>query len=54
LETLEEIAVREKKSFMEAGGESYEMIPCLNTNPLWVKTIAGWIQNSDRMSLIKK
>jgi len=44
LETLEEIAVREKKSFMEAGGESYEMIPCLNTNPLWVKTIAGYIQ----------
>ena len=44
LETLEEIAVREKKSFMEAGGESYEMIPCLNTNPLWVKTIAGWVK----------
>ena len=45
LETLEEIAVREKKSFMEAGGESYEMIPCLNTNPLWVKTIAGYIES---------
>ena len=45
LETLEEIAVREKKSFMEAGGQSYEMIPCLNTNPLWVKTIAGYIAN---------
>ena len=46
LETLEEIAVREKKSFMEAGGESYEMIPCLNTNPLWVKTIAAWVSPS--------
>ena len=45
LETLEEIAVREKKSFMEAGGQSYEMIPCLNTNPLWVKTIAGYIES---------
>jgi len=45
LETLEEIAVREKETFMNAGGESYEMIPCLNTNPLWVKTIVGWIKN---------
>jgi ferrochelatase len=28
---------------MNAGGESYSMIPCLNTNPLWVKTIAKWV-----------
>jgi ferrochelatase len=46
LETLEEIAMRGKESFMNAGGETYEMIPCLNTNPLWVKTIASWI-NAD-------
>jgi ferrochelatase len=45
LETLEEIAIRGKESFMNAGGETYEMIPCLNTNPLWVKTIAGWIND---------
>ena len=45
LETLEEIAIRGKEIFMKAGGESYEMIPCLNTHPLWVKTIAGWIQS---------
>ncbi len=44
LETLEEIAMRGKESFMSAGGESYEMIPCLNTNPLWVKTIADWVK----------
>jgi len=43
LETLEEIAIRGKESFMKAGGESYSMIPCLNTNPLWVKTIAKWV-----------
>lgn len=45
LETLEEIAERGKESFMLAGGESYDMIPCLNTNPLWVKAIAGWISD---------
>ena len=41
LETLEEIAIRGKESFIESGGESFEMIPCLNVNPLWVKAVAG-------------
>jgi ferrochelatase len=45
LETLEEIAIRGKEIFINAGGEFYEMIPCLNTNTLWVKTIAGWMEN---------
>ena len=43
LETLEEIAERGKESFMHAGGESYTMIPCLNTNPLWVEALSGWV-----------
>ncbi len=45
LETLEEIEERGKEIFINAGGESYEMIPCLNTNPLWVKAIAGYIKS---------
>lgn len=45
LETLEEIAERGKETFMEAGGESYTMIPCLNTSPLWVETVAGLINS---------
>ena len=44
LETLEEIDERGKESFLKAGGESFTMIPCLNTHPLWVKAIAGWIK----------
>lgn len=44
LETLEEIDERGRESFMEAGGESYEMIPCLNTHPVWVDTLAGWFE----------
>lgn len=43
LETLEEIKIRGKGSFMQAGGETYTMIPCLNTNPLWVKVLSGWV-----------
>ncbi len=44
LETLEELAIGGKESFIAAGGESYTFIPCMNTNPTWVDaigTIAG-------------
>jgi ferrochelatase len=45
LETLEEIAERGKETFLAAGGESFTMIPCLNTHPLWVETIEKWIKD---------
>ena len=45
LETLEEIAIRGKETFIEAGGEEYEMIPCLNADPLWVQALAGWVKD---------
>lgn len=45
LETLEEIEERGKETFMNAGGESYKMIPCLNVHPLWVETLEGWIND---------
>lgn len=43
LETLEEIEIRGKESFMGSGGESFAMIPCLNTNHLWVKALSRWV-----------
>jgi len=45
LETLEEIAIRGKETFLKAGGETFTMIPCLNTNPLWIKALAGYVRN---------
>lgn len=45
LETLEEIAERGKEIFMGAGGESYEMIPCMNTQPLWVEAVKELVEN---------
>lgn len=42
LETLEEVAIREKENFLEAGGESYEFIPCMNVQQKWVQTIKKW------------
>ncbi|MBI1781073.1 MAG: ferrochelatase [Sphingobacteriales bacterium] len=44
LETLEEIAERGKETFIEAGGEEYTMIPCLNVHPLWVSAISKWLK----------
>lgn len=47
LETLEEINIRERENFMKAGGEEYEYIPCLNTQPEWIETIRMWLQQID-------
>jgi ferrochelatase len=44
LETLEEIEIRGKESFLASGGREYAMIPCLNTHPLWVSTLASWVR----------
>jgi ferrochelatase len=43
LETLEEIAMAGKESFLHAGGESFTVIPCLNTHPLWVQSLVTWV-----------
>ncbi|MGV3526231.1 MAG: ferrochelatase [Candidatus Sericytochromatia bacterium] len=45
LETLEEIAMRGKESFEEAGGEKLVHVPCMNTHPDWIKTLVDWIHN---------
>lgn len=50
LETLEEIAERGKESFLQAGGESFEMIPCLNVDTRWVQAIAKWVHAYEKGS----
>ncbi len=42
LETLEEIGMQGRETFLRAGGESYTMIPCLNDHEQWVKLLARW------------
>ncbi len=41
LETLEEIAEEGKESFLHAGGKSFTVIPCLNVQEEWVKTVGA-------------
>lgn len=40
LETLEEIGIQGRETFLEAGGESFHLVPCLNADPLWVSGLA--------------
>jgi protoporphyrin/coproporphyrin ferrochelatase len=48
LETLEEIAVRARKVFLQAGGSELTLIPALNANSFWVKAVADWISSQVR------
>ena len=51
VETLEEIAIEARETFIEAGGENFTTVPCLNSSPESVKLLAqlahaelaGWI-----------
>ncbi len=53
LETLEEIAMENRQRFLDAGGERYEYIPCLNDRPDHLDALAaiarrhlgGWIHD---------
>ncbi|HVW20824.1 MAG TPA: ferrochelatase [Opitutaceae bacterium] len=44
LETLEEIALRGKETFLAAGGESFAQIPCLNDQQPYIDFLAGRVR----------
>ena len=49
VETLEEILIQGKESFLEAGGENFDLIPCLNDNDdhinLFKSLVSKYINN---------
>ncbi|MEO1269847.1 MAG: ferrochelatase [Myxococcota bacterium] len=45
LETLEEIDMRGREDFLEAGGEEFAMIPCLNEHPSWIGVLERFIKD---------
>jgi ferrochelatase len=51
LETLEEISGTGKATFLAAGGEFFQQIPCLNDQPAYIEFLAGrierWLIGSD-------
>jgi protoporphyrin/coproporphyrin ferrochelatase len=48
LETVEEMGIRGRQTFIDAGGERLDLIPSLNADPAWVETVANWIRELDK------
>lgn len=44
LETLEEIGIRGRDIFYEAGGEKFTLIPCLNDHPEWIRALEEMVK----------
>jgi ferrochelatase len=44
LETLEEIGIRGRETFLNAGGVEYHLIPCLNEHPTWIAALKGMVE----------
>jgi ferrochelatase len=44
LETLEEMGIRGRQTFVQAGGEALNLVPSLNAEPGWVEAVANWIR----------
>ena len=44
LETLEEMEIRGKKTFMDAGGSNFTYIPCLNSDESWISYLSKLVK----------
>jgi ferrochelatase len=44
LETLEEIGLRGRETFVGAGGSEFALIPCLNEHPLWLAALEKMVR----------
>jgi ferrochelatase len=42
LETLEEIGMAGRDLFINAGGETFTLVPCLNAEPSWIEVLADF------------
>ena len=45
LETLEEVSIECKETFMKAGGQTFRYIPCLNDDESWVVGLTDLVQS---------
>ena len=45
LETLEEINIEARETFIESGGEKFVFIPCLNNDDNWIYFLVKYISN---------
>lgn len=45
LETLEEVALRNRDLFLSSGGKVLQLVPSLNNSPQWVETVSEMVRN---------
>lgn len=50
LETLEEIHMEGKETFIAAGGKTFVAVPCLNTNDYWGESLCKIINKTSQLS----
>lgn len=50
LETLEEIHMEGREDFMHAGGNSYQVVPCLNDRDDWIETLGVLVEQEFKKS----
>jgi ferrochelatase len=48
LETLEEMGIRGRQTFIDAGGEELYLVPSLNADSAWVESVAGWLREIEK------
>jgi len=46
LETLEEIGIRGRETFVAAGGKDFQLVPCLNENSRWIRLLTDWCRDA--------
>jgi ferrochelatase len=46
LETLEELGLRGRETFLGAGGREFHLIPCLNESPEWIAALAAMVHEA--------
>lgn len=50
IETIDEIGNEGRETFLKNGGESINLIPCLNHRDDWAEVVSGWINSWDKSS----
>lgn len=43
LETLEEIGMEARQQWLDAGGERFTLVPCVNSSPMWIEAMASMV-----------
>ncbi len=50
LETLEEVGIRLRSQWLSLGGEAFEVVPCLNADPVWVAAFAEMVLSAGKFA----